>query len=316
MRIGLPAGVGDVSWAWSKLYHRRGAIDVIEVCDGWPQRTVPYLECLFPSVDTSPHFGYGDFNYQTIQLFTKSNGIQNPTWEHLWENFEGHHRVLLEPNEHLELGRRLELWMPDVATEFHYPLYTAHAAQSMREKLHRAFSDAGAKGEMLVGISCASYRGSEAWKTWGVDEWRFVLQKMLSRGYQPVLLGGFWDDLTYTLACELNLPELVGKTSMAECVELLRILPAYVGFSSGLNVIRTVVDRPAFALWPDHQQELSTSWVPPHMLESHRYVASLWRDPEQVWAPMGQFLRLCEEEGDRDAEREKVQRQEHGAQRQ
>lgn len=294
MNIGLPAGIGDFSWAWSKLCHLKDRIDSIQVCDGWPHRTVPYIELCFENADKSPKVGYGDFNYITIQLFTKSNGIENPTLEKLL-SMKDYGRILLEPNQHLELGRRLEDWIPDLPCNFHYPLYTSFANHSAMMKLLKALEEKQVPHDaQIVGISCASYRGSEAWKTWGREEWKDCLQRLIKRGWYPLILGGFWDDLSYTLACELNLPDLVGKTNIAECVEIFRILPAYVGFSSGLNVIRTVLNKPAFALWPDHQVELATSWVPPQMLEDRRYSWALWRPVEDVFPQISQFLKLCE----------------------
>lgn len=305
MKIGLPAGIGDFSWAWSKLYHIRDQITGIQIADGWPHRTTPYVElCLTREERARIEVKYGDFNYQTIRMNVIVNQMENPTLDQiLARKDEG--CILLEPNNHLEMGKRLEEWIPNLPCNFHYPLYTeAMDYNNMAKKLFAAFDAAGRSPHdtKYVGVSCASYRGSEAWKTWGVNEWEYILTKMLDTGYTPILIGGFWDDLTYTLACKLKLPELVGKTSQAECIELLRVLPAYIGFSSGLNVIRTVLNKPAFALWPDFQEELSRSWAPPHMLDSNRYVRSLWRDPTEVWPVMEQFLQRCREEVKRNAE--------------
>ncbi len=44
MRIIVPAGIGDWSWMWSKLYGVRNEISSVRVVDGAPRRTVPYIQ--------------------------------------------------------------------------------------------------------------------------------------------------------------------------------------------------------------------------------------------------------------------------------
>jgi hypothetical protein len=87
----------------------------------------------------------------------------------------------------------------------------------------------------------------------------------------------------------------------------MRQLPAYIGYSSGLNVIRTVVDKPAMAMWPDFQAELRYSWAPPHMVESQRYVGMLWRPVNDIWPVAADFLRRCGDEETQARERQAVQ---------
>src|SRR5215467_796658 len=114
----VPSGIGDVSWAYSKL--RNAGKLVYEVADGWPYRTVPFLE-LLPGVAKAE---YGPFNYQDIVAFEQGTGIgHHPTWENV-NNGRGLERVLLEPNRHLEEGKRLEDWLPDLPTTFHYEINT------------------------------------------------------------------------------------------------------------------------------------------------------------------------------------------------
>mgnify|MGYP001574133156 FL=1 len=255
-------------------------ISEIQIADGWPFRTVPYVQLC--GIDAS----YGAFNYQQIMVNERLNGLQ--TWKDVQQLPAG--AVLIQPNQNLEKGRRLEEWLPDLPCNFHYPLGTTVHDTVIAGALLAAVP------QPRVGISCASYRGAEAWKTWGRTEWVDMLRRMQKEGWHPILLGGFWDDLTHAVACELQLPDLVGKTSIGEGVEVLRLLDAYVGYSSGLNVIRTVLDKPAMALWPDHQVELATSWVPPEMLTSGRYSWSLWRPVDEVWPVVRSFLTLCDQE--------------------
>lgn len=270
MRFCLPSGIGDVSWAYSKLKHVGPAH--YEVADGWPHRTTPYLEML----DNVESATYGNFNYQDIIKWEAATGIgEHPHWADVQKR--GFDTLLLQPNRHLEQGKRIETWMPDLPTDFHYPIHVPeHDIEKAHERMKRF------KLRPITAISAASYRGSEAWKTWGYKEWSPFLKAWHAEvGGTILLIGGFWDDLTDTL-CDDGYPSIVGKTSVGTIVELLRQFDYYIGFSSGLGVIRTVLKKNAFCLWPDFQKELSDSWAPPDMLESGMYIAQPWRDPELV----------------------------------
>lgn len=277
--IGVPSGIGDVSWMYSKLKHVSKKLE-IEVADGWPYRTVPYLE-LLPNVYRA---SYGDFQYPQIVAAEVCNGINGKT---IWRDLasQEHGRLLLEANRHLEAGKRLEEWLPDLPCDFHYQMLTT------AEDTERAHKIIDGLKHPLIGISAASYRGSEAWKTWGFNEWKPFLQWLTTEtGGDILLMGGFWDDLTSVLA-EEGYRDAVGRTSIGVAVEVLKLLDGYLGFSSGLGVLMTVLDRPTFMLWPDHQVELSTSWAPPDMLATGTYTTSLWREPTLVQRSVKRWLR-------------------------
>lgn len=269
MIFGLPSGIGDFSWAYSKLCNA-GPLDY-EIADGWPYRTVPYLE-LLPQVATAK---YGDFTYDTIVAFEKVNELDRDlTWEQLKKL--GYGKVLIQPNHHLERGKRLEEWLPDLPTTFHYPIVTTDRHKERARRLLEGMP------RPLVGISAASYRGSEAWKTWGAEEWKdFLAWWSAEVGGTVVLLGGFWDDLTAMLA-EEGYEDLVGKTDVGTMVEVQKILDYYVGFSSGLGVIRTVLGKNVYMFWPDHQVALSTSWAPPVMLGTGAYSCNVWQSVDNT----------------------------------
>jgi hypothetical protein len=289
----LPSGIGDCSWAVSALWSVRDQIARWDVLEGWPMRTTPYLELM--GFDTA----YVPLTYPMILGFESDHGIGRDSKDRTWEKISNLQvaNLLLEPNKWLEAGERLEKWLPDLPCEFHYPL-TVSAKD--RDRAERTVAREMARHPMehgpVVGISCASYRGAEAWKTWGIGEWKDMLRRIMSIGWRPLLLGGHWDDLTYAVAFDLELPDIVGKTNVPQMVHVMGMLDAYIGYSSGMNVIRTVLDKPAMALWPDFQNELRDSWAPPEMLESHRYVSHLWREPKIVWPMAKGFLRRCERE--------------------
>lgn len=282
--IGVPSGWGDISWMYSKL-HALGPMDY-EIADGEPRRSREFME-LLPNVRS---VNYGDFRYDEILAMEQALGIPvSPRWKDHCAGFTGS-RLLLQGNRHLEMGRPLSEWMADLPTEYHYPIagpkpFEQQVVDKLLNHLKRP----------LIGVSCASYRGSDAWKTWGYEEWAPFLTKVQQyTGGTIVLMGGYWDDLTHALKAldeTDSIADIVGKTSAGACVQVLRELDYYIGFSSGLAVIRTVLRKNAFALWPDFQSALSTSWVPPEMLENRQYVAHPWRNPEIVWRTAMMWLR-------------------------
>jgi ADP-heptose:LPS heptosyltransferase len=176
------------------------------------------------------------------------------------------------------MGKPLAEWLPDLPTSYHYPVniseFGKEKAKAILERYRRP----------ITLVSCASYRGAEAWKTWKYPEWSYFLSHMKEElsGGTIVMVGGFWDDLTASFEDD-GYPCIVGKTAMPTMLELLRQADYYVGFSSGMGVMRTVFKRNAFMLWPDHQVALSTSWAPPEMMENDQYVAVLWREPEMIF---------------------------------
>lgn len=308
MIIGLPSGIGDVSWALSKLFAVKHLIERIEVADGWPYRTKEYVELAGWTAE------YGAFDYKTIEVSMQANtlapkpGWRGPSWSDVlrtrgWDHVpsvEEHTgaRILLEPNRHLEKGQRLEDWLWDLPTVFHYDLATtAEDKKNALEIIEAACREVNMRPDApMVAVSCSSNRGAKNWQTWGREEWLQVIEHILDEGWIPLMVGGFWDDLTSHVARKLRIPCVVGRTNTAEMIEIMRELPGYIGFSSGMNVIRTVLDKPAMAFWPDFQVELSTSWAPPEMIRTGRYQAMRYVDPTEAWPQMRSFLRLCERE--------------------
>lgn len=280
--IGLPSGVGDCMWAVGKLKHA-GPLHYL-IADGWPYRTQPWFELLGPEVVAS--VDYGKFTYTDIVTFQVAQRVTSTTpWADLARQEWG--QLLIEPNQHLEAGKPLADWLPDLPTDYHLRMHTSEEDQARAARL------VGHLPRPITCISAASYRGSEAWKTWQYKEWSPFLRRLHAEvGGSIVLMGGFWDDLTASLE-EDGYPCLVGKTSMGCAVEVLRHCDQFIGFSSGLGMLNVAMWGKTFLLWPDHQVALSTSWADPAMKEEGlgTYATSLWRDPDDVWRLVKSWLK-------------------------
>lgn len=283
--VATPNGIGDISWMISKFACAKERVFML-VGEDWPQRAHQYL-ALLPWL---AGFRYNPHRYQEILEFQAIHGAQMKTWKGIVES--GFGVVYLEPNSHLERGFRLEEWLPDLPTDFHYAMETTLADRLKADKFMAMIPE----GEHVYGISAASYRGSEAWTTWNSTKWIEFLTKW--KEHDPkvhfLLMGGFWDDLTEAIAQEEDLPiiDAVGKTTVGAAVELLKRTDGYCGFSSGLGILGTVLRQKVFMLWPEHQLPLSTSWVPSEMLESCEYMMSRWIAPTEVWRRFKRWLEV------------------------
>jgi hypothetical protein len=276
MKLGLPSGVGDCSWAVSKLINAPEWPEIeFEIADGWPFRTAPYFEMLGKKAT------YGQFHYDDIIAFENYNPYK--TWENI--RSKGYGCYLIQPNQHLEAGKPLHEWLPDLETSYHYPLAIPDLKASRRySKCFQPLEEY----PYWVGISAASYRGSKAWNTWELDSWADLCLRLIADGYHICLMGGKWDDLTDEL--EFHLPvspdqvlNIVGKTTFPEACAVHRLCKFYIGFSSGLGIIRSVMGLPTIMLWPDHQQKLSTSWADPEDLYSGKYIACGYTKPSSIY---------------------------------
>lgn len=304
LTLAVASGTGDISWLISRVWSVRDEIGKIEVADGYPRRSHQYMELLPFEYSYEPH------DYNLICQMEQMHGYSHHTGSIRWETIRnlGHQRIFIESNQWLEAGKPLAEWIDDIPpqdTYFHYPLLTSNEHKAKAAKRMALLP----KDKPAVGISCASYRGAEAWRTWKRPEWIECISRMLAEGWHPVFIGAKFDDLTMDVALHFGeefpagtVSDWVGKQEFGEVVEAFRTMPAYIGYSSGLNVIRTVLNKPAMALWPDYegfsQEALSRSWAPPHMQEweSGRYIARLWRPIDDVWPTMKKFLRTCGEE--------------------
>jgi hypothetical protein len=286
--IVVPSGIGEFQWLWTKFHnivHALGTPLAVFAVDGAPRRLHQFAE-LHPGIET---FGYLGVEYTQIREFQKHHRLD--TWRRIGELFGPGQLCMLACNPHLEAGKPLCDWLPDVPTAYRYPLVTN---ATHKEEADRVLVGSSPK-DLLIGISCASYRGASAWRTWTSPQWLDLMGRIQSEYPEAkfVLLGGSWDDVTSAVyRPESNLRfqvdyrgiPPVGTTTFGGAVEILQRLDGYIGFSSGLgHVAAHNCDCPVFMLWPEHEQPLSTAWVDPILLANGRYVPSRWLSVDEVW---------------------------------
>jgi hypothetical protein len=270
MKIGVPSGIGDISWLVSKLINAPEWPNIeLIVADGWPFRADDYLKML-GKCKNDRKSNYGSFRFDDIVVFEKMNPYHN--WSDITKR--GFGVEYMQPNHHLEMGRPLDDYLPDLKTDYHY-------------KLDIPVPDCKLNGSKWIGISCASYRGAHAWHTWEEEQWTDLLTLLAKDDYKFVFMGGRWDDLTDSVAAyfpsNAGHINMIGKTTFSQACAIHKMLPFYIGFSSGLGIIRTVMSLPTMMLWPEHQQPLSFSWADPEDIDSKKYLPFPYTKPKIIY---------------------------------
>jgi hypothetical protein len=281
-RIGVPAGIGDVSWIWSKLCTLKDDKFTIYTPETTPMRTFQWLHLLGEKVIPM----VGKFDYNTI---LKSEAIHGyGTYKESWEDITKMHDegevIYLQPNQNFLKGIPLAEWIPDLGIDFHYPLHISKEDEVSGGDLLRL---AGG-GSYNLGIHMASMKGVRAWKAWLPEDWAIFIRgvKKAFPELKIVLLGGGWDlDMGLELKSLLpkeNLVDLIGRTNIGQVITILRSLSYYVGYSSGLNVMCNVMNKPCTALWPDWQEHHIYPHADPKDVVSRRYMGFVYDSPKRI----------------------------------
>jgi ADP-heptose:LPS heptosyltransferase len=178
--------------------------------------------------------------------------------------------------------------MPDLDIDYHY-------------KINADFENRlglWPKDKPAIGITMASMRGIRAWNAWLPETWAEWI-KLAHKDFPEavfVFLGGKWDvdtmlELSGLLDDKVKIIDLVGQTTLPEAFKVLNECNYFIGYSSGLTVIRTVLDKCCCTLWPKHQYELMYSWADPKMFDSRDYMGFVYDNPERVYVRVKAKLR-------------------------
>lgn len=268
-------GIGDFSWIYSKLVHSPYPLRIRIAEDAKTERALPYVKLL----KNIEHVEYGE---------KQDYFVLKDAWNAYFGDFldaaERGEDLYISANNWLEEGNRLEEFMPDLPTEFHYEIRTTEDDEFIAERYLP-------EGSVYFGIYTSSQGGVNSWNAWSRFEWMDFVKRV--RNEYPhvvfVLVGAKWDmDLTDRFSGDLRREgiehiNLCGKTPMGVCVEVLKRLAYFAGFASGMGILSNVLNRPQLMLYPDHLEKLMTSWPCPVSLGfgSHQY--SLWARPSRVF---------------------------------
>lgn len=265
------SGLGDLIWLFMKLVNQSEKFNW-KVSESSPQRAKPLFD-LFPQLAES--FEYiPDCGYKKVKRNSYSGSWATaPRGE-----------FYLEANSHLEMGRRIETFLPDLETSFilNYSIQIGGPAFDAQQILRRYYHETGdyllshTPGN-LIGIYTTSYSNSRYMSGWLIDEWLEFLQLILKldKGYKFVFIGAEYDlGLSQELMNVLKPEDYINAIgqSLPVTIEILKRLHAFVGFQSGLSIINeTIGANQTVMLYAQALEEMIDTWPDPKRIESGQY---------------------------------------------
>lgn len=295
-------GLGDSVWIIQKLISSGEKFD-FHISENKPQRGKQLFDML-PQVANSCAYVPG-LSYGAIRAGSKQ--------------FDGMHFAdikmngfNLEANYHLECGKRIEEFLPDLPTTYKLPYVTGDHGFSWTQ-LPRPASEkitnpekglpAIADQTKYVGIYGSAYSTGRAWGGWSDAEWFDLIDKMYCENKDLifVIIGASWDvDLASNLIPRLRKAAIpyhntVGKP-MTYVVELLKCLDYFIGFPSGLSIINETLHRKTFMFYPDplknDLRKLMYSWPEQNRIDNHDYIAQTFCPPIDAFNLIKKYANL------------------------
>lgn len=263
------SGIGDSIWLAMKLINQPEAFHWL-LPDGLPQRGKQVFD-LLPTITASctytPDIG-------------KMHAVKRAAYRGLWKNAP--QRMTLEANSHLERGRRIEKYLPDLATSFVLP-WEYETVPPISGK--------------LIGLYGSSYSTARKWGGWDAKEWA-ELATMIGNGYTFVLFGAEWDlDMNRELipmleAAGLPYINTVGEP-LAKVIGYMKQLQVFIGFPSGLSILNeTLGAGDTVMAYPSHLHAMMNTWAHPERIASGAYKGYQFCPPKDIFEWMVKNNRL------------------------
>jgi hypothetical protein len=190
-----------------------------------------------------------------------------------WRGFD----YVLIANGHLESGKPLSTWMPELETEYSFELNIAESDRAY------ACSLAPAGSVLLypsgVGANLGFHRN-----TWAVRHWVEVIRQLNQRGITPVLVGAASkDDKAYRdqivrLARGMKYIDTVGKTNIPQVLAMIEDASVWCGLNSGLGIVSAMRQTPTLMLWADSAYPIRGSST----YTMHTAMQRSWLNEEQL----------------------------------
>ena len=267
-------GLGDLIWIFMKLINQPEKFHW-KISDSSPQRGHQIFE-LFPQLTESfeyiPQAGYKK---------VKRNGYWGK-WADAPQNF------YLEANSLLELGHRIERFLPDLPTT-----YKLEYATTKQDKITAGLIKDGTgesyAGEKLIGIYTSAYSNARHWGGWEPKQWLELIRLIqdYNKEYKFVIIGAVYDILIPDEIMEALKPEQFINTigqPLSVVIEILKRLDCFIGFPSGLSIINeTLSAKQTVMFYPPHLKKLINAWPDPERIENGSYKGCEFCDPKLIF---------------------------------
>lgn len=254
-------GIGDAIFVLQKLVNQPERFH-FELTDKQPQRGKQLFD-LLPQITESARYVAGVKSYKDIEHIPVPE-----SWDSITDQ-----RFYLQCNGHLEAGKRIETFLPDLAASYVLPYVTGVEVDLPKDK-------------PLIGIYTSAYSNARHWGGWRMAEW-FKLIGLLGYGYRYVIIGAAWDIGIPEQLCK-QLPEGSYINTVGEplpvVLEILKQCEAFIGFPSGLSILNeTAGCKRTLMFYPKHLRKMMNAWADPKRIESGEYKGCQFGDPTKIY---------------------------------
>lgn len=290
--ITVPSGIGDNIWILQKLINANEQFKFI--LPGNNPRRGKQIFDLLPQIGTAE---YGaNMPFAQIKRSNRQLLLKN------WAQYHGQQSFILEANTHLEAGRRIEEWLPDLPTSFRFEWQTSEEDKDNADvicsdiefnKVNDKMQSVSVVRKNCIGIYASAYSTQRAWGFWNEQQW-LELIKLCSKDYTYVIIGAEWDtDLGTNLIRSLSrlgykYVNTIGQ-SLGTVIEIMKRLHYFFSFPSGLGILATTVDCPVTMFYPSGKngapdlRPMINAWALPEAIEIGRYKGAAFCTPEQIY---------------------------------
>lgn len=268
------AGIGDSIWLFMKLLSTGEKFN-FHIPDGEPQRGKQIFD-LVPSICSKCTYTSG-ISYKKVNRLNAQRKIKHFAGI-------GGQEFYLSANEHLEKGRRIEDFLPDLETN-----YRIHYDTSGDDRL-RAYNLILSQEGNKIGIYCSSYATSKNWGAWQAPQW-FELISLIYKHFPHnrfVIIGAEWDrDLATNLMGLLDCSRIpyintVGQ-KLPVVIEILKKLNYFIGFPSGLSILNETLGKDGLMFYSPQIQGIMNTWADPVRIYNRSIKECLFDEPYKIY---------------------------------
>jgi len=265
-------GIGDALWVLQKLINT-GEKFHWQIHDGNPRRGKQIFD-LLPQITESCEYKPG-LQYSVIKPNNIARHIN--VWTAIRQD-----DFCLSANEHLEAGRRIETFLPDLPTSYELPFQTQEWELAVKERF---------KAGPYIGIYASAYSTARNWGFWTEEGWLKLIQ--LVKGLIPeatfVLIGAEWDaELAANLRNLLQRHHIAYVSTIGQplgyVIEMMKVLAYGFYFPSGLGILSGLLHRPSVMFYPPALPKLANTWVDPVIIADGSFKECQFCTPEKIFA--------------------------------